>query len=199
MAKRSKTTSSGLSVGKVVVIGILSIVLLLVIVAQFGGRKERESVQPVARRKGSARSESTSSSAPTAQATAAKRSESPWPTFNLAEVVTSNPFMLPTALLPSRQAAQALTPSATLGEAEETVPATESAEVREMRRRQAEFMAGLRAQGVDIILRSPRGSIARIGELSLRVGDIHEGLRVEEIGNNGVIFAPNSLVEGQPE
>ncbi len=68
-----------------------------------------------------------------------------------------------------------------------------------MKRRQVEFMTNLQAKGVDMILRSPRGSVARIGDLSLRVGDVHEGLRVEEIGHNGIVFAPTVAGDVQPE
>ncbi len=105
-------------------------------------------------------------------------------------MIASNPFALPEILRPLREDSGTLSPGLGAGEAEATVTAIEEAEVREMRRRQAEFMASLRAQGVDMILRSPRGSVARIGELSLRVGDIHEGLIVDEIGENGVVFSP---------
>ena len=200
MAKRSKTPRGGLSLGKVIVIGVLAVVLLLVIVFQFGGPKENHKLSPVAPQKTAAEFRSTGSSGAKAPETAAKRPETPWPTFSVAEVVSSNPFTLPEVLRPIPEAAQTLTPSSTIGGAEATVLALGSARDREMRRRQAEFIAGLRARGVDMILRSPRGSVARIGELSLRVGDVHEGLRVEEIGTNGILFAPaTATVEGQPE
>lgn len=39
----------------------------------------------------------------------------------------------------------------------------------------------------------------RIGDLSLRVGDVHEGLRVAEIGQRGVVFVPADHEEFQPE
>jgi len=199
VAKRSKKPSGALSLGKVALVGVLSVVLLVVIVAQFGGQKRGNRRRPVSRRSAEEPAAPTSSSASTAPASEEKRAETPWPTFNVADVVSSNPFMLPEVLVPRRETAQTLTSSSALGEAEATVLAFESAELREMRRQQAEFMAGLRAKGVDMILRSPRGSVARVGELSLRVGDIHEGLRVEEIGKDGVIFAPTSIAEGQPE
>lgn len=204
MVKRRKTPRRGLTPGKTILIGILSVVLLLVVVMQFGGRKRRGAAPPVARQAASKRAESTRSPAQAAAATepqrsATQRSENPWPTFNVAEVVASNPFMLPEVLQPRRQTAQTLTPSPAAGETEVIVPAIEVARVREMRRRQAEFMAGLREQGVDMILRSPRGSVARIGAMSLRVGDVHEGLRVVEIGTNGVVFAPTAAALGQPQ
>ena len=199
MAKRSKPSGGGLRPGKAVVIGILSVLLLLVIIAQFGGKKERAALRPTARRTASERSESTTQSVPTAPVNAAKRSEKPWPTFDVAEIIASNPFMLPEVLRPFRQATKSLTASSEPGEAEANIAATESARVREMRRRQAEFMTSLRAKGVDMILRSPRGSVARIGDLSLRVGDVHEGLRVEKIGENGVVFTPAAAADGQSE
>jgi len=199
VAKISKKPSGALSLGKVALVGVLSVVFLVLIVSQFGGQKRGNRRRPVSRQSAEEPAAPTSSSASTAPASEEKRAETSWPTFNVADVVSSNPFMLPEVLVPRRETAQTLTSSSALGEAEATVLAFESAELREMRRQQAEFMAGLRAKGVDMILRSPRGSVARVGELSLRVGDIHEGLRVEEIGKDGVIFAPTSIAEGQPE
>lgn len=198
MARKSKQSRGGFEPGKIVLIGVLSVVLLLVIVAQFGGRK-KQFVQPAARRTAVANSTEGPSLEAPAPTAASQRAEKSWPTFNLAEVVASNPFMLPEALRPRREAVTTVTPSSAPGEAEENIAAIESAGVREMRRRQAEFLTGLRAKGVDMILRSPRGSVARIGALSLRVGDVHEGLRVETIGTNGVVFAPAVVTDGQPE
>jgi hypothetical protein len=183
--------------GKTIAIGVLAVALLIAIACQFGRRKEPKA-QPDAEQTASKNLAAPTSSA-TAAPAATPRAENPWPTFNVAEVVASNPFMLPEVLRPRREATQTLTPSAEPGEAEEDIAAIESAGVRELRRRQAEFMASLRATGVDMILRSRRGSVARIGELSLRVGDVHEGLRVEAIGQNGVVFAPAVQSDGQPE
>ena len=200
MVKRPNKPGGALTLGKAVLIGGLSVVLLGVIVAQFSGKKHDATLQSPSRLSPEEQSTApTSSSVATASASNENRAETPWPTFNVTEVVSSNPFMLPEVLVPRRETAQDLTSSSALGKAEATVRAFESAELREMRRQQAEFIAGLRAKGVDMILRSPRGSVARVGELSLRVGDIYEGLRVEEIGENGVVFAPTSIAEGQPE
>ena len=199
MARRSKASRGGLSPAKVIVIGILAVVLVFVIVAQFGGKQQRVAAPPTARPSARQRSESATSSVPAAAAPALKRSEYAWPTFNVAETVASNPFVLPEALRPRREAVTNLTTSSEPGEAEASVAAVEPAEAREMRRRQAEFMASLRAKGVDMILRSPRGSVARVGGLSLRVGDVHEGLRVEAIDQDRVVFAPDVVAERQAE
>lgn len=197
MARRSKTPRGGLSPGKAIVIGILAVVLVFVIVAQFGGKQQRVATPPTARPSARQRSESTTTSTQPAPAPALNRPESVWPTFDVAEIVASNPFVLPEALRPRREAVTNLTSSSEPGEAEESVAAVEPAEAREMRRRQAEFMASLRAKGVDMILRSPRGSVARVGGLSLRVGDVHEGLRVEAIDQDRVVFAPDEIA-GRP-
>jgi len=199
VAKRSKAPKGGLTPGKAIMIGVLTVVLLIVIVTQFGGKKKIVAVETRSRRTVSESSESTSSGATTGASIPTKRSEKPWPTFDVAAVVASNPFMLPEVLLGGGEATKNLTATSETGETAESLAALESAKVREMRRRQAEFMTSLRAKGVDMILRSPRGSVARIGDLSLRVGDIHEGLRVEEIGQNGVVFAPTVVGAGQLE
>ncbi|MBI2478215.1 MAG: hypothetical protein HYV60_06115 [Planctomycetia bacterium] len=199
MAKRSKSPRGGLTPGKGIAIGILAVVLLLVIVSQFSGKKKTVAVEPRSRRTAAEISESTSSATPPGTSPAAKRSEQRWPTFNVAAVVASNPFVQPEALLTGSETAKTLTATSEPGEDELSLAAIESANVREMRRRQAEFMTSLRTKGVDMILRSRRGSIARIGDLSLRVGDVHEGLRVVEIGQNGVVFAPFLAEDVQPE
>ncbi|MBC8356455.1 MAG: hypothetical protein H8E66_31125 [Planctomycetes bacterium] len=187
MAKPSKPVNGGLTPGKGIAIGILSVVLLVVIVTQFGEKKKRSAVKPRARKSAN---ESKGSQSPTPPVASSKRSENPWPVFEVAEVVASNPFLLPDVLRPKREDTETLTPSPEEGESEATVAAVESAEVRELRRRQAEFMASLRSKGVDMILRSSRGSVARVGDVSLRIGDVFEGLRVEEIGQDGIVFAP---------
>ncbi len=197
MAKRSKPSRGGFSPGKAIAIGVLSVILLLVIVTQFGRRKE-PAAQAVALQT-AAENSAESTPAVADAATATKRAENPWPTFSVTDVVASNPFSLPEVLRPQREATKTLTPSSEPGEAEGSIAAIDSAGVREMQRRQAEFMTSLRTKGVDMILRSPRGSVARIGDLSLRVGDVHEGLRVEAINQNGVVFAPAVSVDGQPE
>ncbi len=198
MAKRSKRPNGGFAPGKMIAIGILSVMLLLAIVAQFGRRK-KDVAEPAAPQTAAENSADETSSETAAPVVATPREETTWPTFNLAKVVASNPFTLPEALRPAREAVTTLTPNSEPWEDKASIAASESDGVREMRRRQAEFMTSLRSKGVDMILRSPRGSVARIGELSLRVGDVHEGLRVEAIGTNGVVFAPAVVVDGQLE
>ncbi|MEO8493611.1 MAG: hypothetical protein ABI614_00970 [Planctomycetota bacterium] len=195
MAKRSKQPRSGVSPGKVILIGVLSVVLLLVIVSQFSGKKQNAAA-PTARRTATKRAEPTPLPSEPAPVIAAKRSENPWPTFDVSAVVASNPFKLPEVLRPGQESTSTLTATT---ESREDGANILAAEIREMRRRQAEFMAGLRASGVDMILRSPRGSVARIGDLNLRVGDVHEGLRVEAIDLDGVTFAPTAMADTQPE
>ena len=199
MAKRSKAPKGGLTPGKTILIGVLAVVLLVVIITQFGGKKKIVAVETRSRRAVSESSESTSSGSTTDESIPSKKSEKPWPTFDVAAVVASNPFMLPEVLFDDGEAAKNLTATTELGETAESLAARESAKAREMRRRQVQFMTSLRAKGVDMILRSPRGNVARIGDLSLRVGDVHEGLRVEEIGHNGVIFTPTAVGDVQQE
>jgi len=195
VAKRSKAPKSGLTPGKTIMIGVLAVVLLVVIVTQFGGKKKVVAVETRSRRTVSESSEATSSGSATSALVPPKRSEKPWPTFDVAAVVASNPFMLPEVLFGDGEA----TVASEGGASEESLAASEAVRVQEMHRRQAQFMTSLRTKGVDMILRSPRGSIARVGDLSLRVGDVHEGLRVEEIGQNGVIFAPIAVGDVPPE
>lgn len=197
MAKRATPARRGFTPGKAVAIGILSVVLLVVIVSQFGGKEKSAALRPRPRRSASERPDPRTE--PVTPTAGNKQPQQPWPTFEIAEVVASNPFALPEALRPRREATKTLTARSETGEATENAVAIEAAEVRELRRRQAEFIASLRVVGVDMIISSPRGSVARIGDLSLRVGDVHEGLRVAEIGRDGIVFAPAVATDLLPE
>lgn len=199
MAKKTKPPKGGLTRGKAVTIGILSVVLLVVIVTQFSGGKKSVARAPRQRRGDTEASTPVGSRASSIPNSKSKPAERPWPKFDVTRVVASNPFMLPDEMRESREAAKNLTANTQGSEAGETLGAMEDADIREMRRRQSEFMASLRARGVDMILRSPRGSVARIGDLSLRLGDIHEGLRVAEIGPEGVVFLPTDVGDVIPE
>lgn len=190
MVKASKAPKGGLTAGKAVLIGVLSVVFLVVIVSQFGGKKKATALKPRARRTSSRSAEPSTPQSQTAAAPKAKRSETPWPTFQVEEVVASNPFALPAELVDRGEDGATLTAGSSAGEDAATLAAVESAEIREMRRRRADFLASLRATGVDMILRSPRGSVARVGDISLRVGDVYEGLEVAEISQDGIVFAP---------
>ncbi|MEX0818123.1 MAG: hypothetical protein WD070_00975 [Pirellulaceae bacterium] len=201
MAKRATPARRGFTPGKAVAIGILSVVLLVVIVSQFGGKEKSAALRPRPRRSASERPEPrTEPVTPTAATNKQpQQPQQPWPTFDVAEVVASNPFALPEVLRPRREATKTLTATSETGGAAENAVAIEAAEVRELRRRQAEFIASLRVVGVDMIISSPRGSVARIGDLSLRVGDVHEGLRVAEIRPDGIVFAPSIATDVLPE
>ena len=191
MASRNKKSSAGLTPLKAVAIGVLSVALLVVIVMQFGDKNKRVARQPRGSRTRSTQETSSTPAEQTSSVSTPTRAAGSWPEFNISNVVASNPFKLPAMLAPKVEAATTLTATQEAAVAELNVAAAEEAEDHELRLRQAEFMASLRSKGVDMILRSPRGSVARIGDLSLRVGDVHEGLRVAEISDGGVVFAPS--------
>ncbi len=200
MVKTAKPPKAGLTPGKAVLIGVLSVVFLCVIVSQFGGKKKSTAaVSPRSRRSASRSQPATESAQPAAVAPVSKRSEMPWPTFQVEQVVASNPFALPAELIEDGQDESTLTAGPPTGEDAVSVAAVESAQIREMRRRRVDFLASLRATGVDMILRSPRGSVARVGDMSLRVGEVYEGLKVEAISQDGIVFAPFDEADPPPE
>ncbi|MDA1054762.1 MAG: hypothetical protein O3C40_30410 [Planctomycetota bacterium] len=105
MAKRSNAPRGGLTPGKSIAIGILAVVLLVVIVTQFGGQKSEE-LQPRGKQTAAEKSAATSSPDQTAAPTEVRRSDRPWPSFDVAAVVASNPFMVPEVLFPGRETAE---------------------------------------------------------------------------------------------
>jgi hypothetical protein len=168
-----------MSRGKLIAIGILSVVLLAVIVVQFGGDKRRVVSKSSPRfNAGRRKSSAEQTAAPVASPA---RSAIEWPALSIAQVISHNPFALPDTLRPEGGAWAN-------GENSETTAIDMPPNILEMRRRRVELLASLRRQGVDMILMTPQGRVARVGDLSLRVGDVVEGLKVQQINSTGIVF-----------
>lgn len=182
MAEASRL-KAGLSPAKLGLIIVLSLVLLAVIGSQmFGGNKPARSAAQRRPRHTENASVDSAPPAQTASPAPASGSEPAWPLFTVQQAAAYNPFALPQSLQPP------LPSPATALESVEPATSLRAPDVREMRRRQAELMATFREQGVDMILTTPEGVVARIGQHSLRVGDVVEGLRVSEINAGGIVF-----------
>ena len=180
--------TSGISPAKLGLIIVLSVVLLVMIVVQFGGRwahnataKHKQRAEEV--------TEDAVAVADNRQPVESTPDNEPsdWPTFRISQVMGHNPFALPEALRPAAD------PDQQAGQIEAVVTSLLDPFQTKMRRRRDEFVASLQEQGVDMILMTPQGRVARVGELTLRVGDVVEGLRVQEINRNGVVFVEQPL------
>lgn len=175
--------SAGLTPAKFGMIVVLAVVLLVVIVVQFGGgSSKKRSSRPRRTARAQATSDETSAAEPAAKAALPA---TPWPAYQLTDVVAHNPFAMPTDL----QEAEETDDDPGDGETGEDVT-VEPPDARDLRRRQSEFMNSLREQGVDMVLMTPNGSVARVGSTSFRVGDVVEGLVVKEITRQGITFEP---------
>jgi hypothetical protein len=173
------TANGGLTPAKLGAIIVLSIVLLVVVVAQFGGsdaRRRDDKPRPSARQ-----DQATDAPIPNEPASIASRRSDSWPAYQVQDVLQHNPFSLPPELRPQSQPA-----GPSVVEAGENVPVDPG--LRGLRRRQADLMASLQEQGVDMVLVTPNGRVARVGQATFREGDLVEGLVVREITPTGIVF-----------
>jgi hypothetical protein len=182
MAK-APAANRGLTPGKLGLIIVLAIVFLVVIVIQFGGPDKSTGVA-ARKSKADAPAESASSRE---QTTSAEQPSNLWPAYEVDDLLNHNPFSLPQELQPPE--------APEIAETREDVPV--ESRIRGLRRRQADLMASLREQGVDMVLVTPHGRVARVGPTTFREGDLVEGLVVKEISAAGIIFV-QELTSGQP-
>jgi len=179
----------GLTPGKLGLIITLSVLLLVVIVVQFGSgsKLRRKTARP--RRLATAKKAENSEANDEPKA-AAKTVDRQWPDYQVNDVVAYNPFTLPGKLRP-----QEVAPKTAEGRISASV-SVERPDADALRLRQTEFIASLREQGVDMVLMTPAGTVARVGPSSFRVGDVVEGLIVTEINSSGIVFEPESRSGG---
>lgn len=166
---------AGLSPGKMGLIVILSVVLLVVIVVQFGGGSKRQASRP---RRAQQAEQAENPETEKVAKVEDSGGDRVWPIFTARDVLAHNPFALPGELRPAEQ------DDVQLGANVAVVTPDEGA----IRDRQFEFIASLRAHGVDMVLMTPGGSVARVGQSSFRLGDVVEGLVVTEISQGGIVF-----------
>jgi hypothetical protein len=178
MVEPRHTTKAGLTPAKIGLIAVLSIILAAVIVFQMTGKGSRRvTLKKRVPNTDASAARDTGNDAPHAPSGAGaprtRRAEK-WQDIPRSEVLLHDPFALPEQLA-SHHAAPV----------EEDAPAEPDAA---QQTRGAELMESFRTQGVSMILTTPQGTIATIGSVQLRVGDVLEGLRVTEIGPRGVVF-----------
>lgn len=99
-----------------------------------------------------------------------------WPAFAVDEVAAHDPFRLPGELR------QALIAEMQRRETEGDAPRDSLALRRER------LLEEMNAQGVSVVVLDGDRSVAAIGELELKVGDIVDGLLVKSIGREGIEF-----------
>jgi hypothetical protein len=200
--KQTGAQQPGLTRGKAVLIGVLSIVLLVVLYVQYGkyigdsGNVDAQAAASRAPARKLTRTETTSpaelSAEPEGDAQAAllEFDQSKWKPPEVSKVIAYDPFALP-AGFPRPSATGALN----LAEGVTTVTAEEKS------RQLADALAELRMQldelkqrGVHVIVGQKNEYVAMIGDRQIRVGDEINGFTVTKIDlKEGVIVERRSL------
>jgi hypothetical protein len=175
---------------KLALVGLLAVVLVAVIGYQLRGRKPAPLVpraeanqRQFAADSSAARTSDATPRGPARVAPAQRRPRNKWPDIPLSEVIAHDPFTLPPALLAIASESDTAKP----GPSSKAEPADQSHR-QELERRRADVLAAMRKKGVSMVLTSPGGTVATVGSLRLKVGDVVEGLRVAEIGPSGVVL-----------
>jgi hypothetical protein len=191
----SKTAleKSGLTRGKAVLIGALSVVLAGVLYKQFGGTDDGGGLPASTAELASSSAVdrvTTESTAPAGMVSAQQENgvkesvmvvdESRWAAPELSEVVGYDPFALPSSF--PQPVATTIDPR--LAEAGVTEP--DPNELAEALERLQTQLKELQERGVHVIVKQRDEYVAMIGDRTLHVGDEINGFTVTAIGPNGV-------------
>ena len=187
MAEPEVKMKSGVTPGKLALIAGLAVLLVIVIVVQLrpsGPTAPGEKITPRPQPRGG-RNAATASAANAAAAATTKKAA--WPILARDEVQQHNPFHISVLLAPTTNRAEADPATA-------DVDATRQSEDDDAAREREELLAELRGDGVNLIVLSEDGQVAKIGGKRIRVGDIIRGFRVVQIAADGI-----ELVEHKTE
>lgn len=206
----------GATPGKLAIVGVLTIILVVSAVINLGGGSSSSSnkVEGAASRE-SRRSPRNRERTTTKQVALETRPQQKvdWPNLSVAEAAAFDPFAKPKFLQPPPPPPPEPAPEpepetelepvvepAVDPQPEQPKPSPEEKEraagelARENMRRAVVSLSDL---GIEMIVSTPEGGIARIGGRELKVGDTIEGLVVTRIDNDGVEVAlPEASEEG---
>ena len=170
MSLKQQLDRFGATPGKLAIVGALVIVLLVVVVPQFWvGESHHLSPRQVSTSQSSASSQQTiqqQTETQQEQSTSEpkqRKEPSHWPEFDLSQTLSSDPFAMPEWAVPeSREASDT-----------DNKPS---------------LLADLQKQGVSIVVIASGEKTAKIGEQSVRVGDVLEGYRITDITPQGILL-----------
>ena len=172
---------------QLLVVGVLGVVLVTVLVGQFGGASGKPGDAEVGKSSGgpslttdqaSNRKPSTASAARSPQATTSQPATQAWPKLSAETAAQYDPFAVPEPLLRK------------ITEGRPAAEDRKSSKSSPKRDASAENLAALRSKGITVIVRTERGAVAMIGNRVVRVGDELEGCRVVSIDLQGIVLAP---------
>ena len=168
----------GLAPAKLVLILVLSVILVVVLVVQFKDRSGGIRLVDSRRSRRAVESSPGPSKSPT-QVPAIEH-VGQWPRIERTEALMHDPFQLPKRLV--------LTGRDTQPE-EGRVEAAAVAQEIARHHHEIARIESLRARGVDMVLMSSRGCVASLGDITVREGDLIDGLRVVEIHSGGIVLS----------
>jgi len=186
---------TGVTPGKLALIGVLAVVLVGVLYLQFGGSNKKASssaLPPTAAAESPASSQESIAAADAALVSAtAKRKKtgtlSSWQSPELASVVQYDPFALPASFPQSRQIDDET--ALAQGAAQTLDASAQQAALQAERTKSQSELKGLRQQGVDVILKRESEFVAIVGDQEVHVGDQINGFTVIAIDADGVRVA----------
>ena len=219
MSSAASTATAGFTPGKIGLIALLAIVLVGTVVYQFleTSGSPRTYTKRASRSSDEAAPASSSAPASDTRATVLRAIGGKWPQISVVEASRFDPFAFPewmasrsanprTSLQPLQigSSGQSTNPDSTELSGGKTSPSSNGllAESRpqEMKRRleeQQAVAAELQRRGVGIVYQTSQGSVARLGDLEVRVGDVLNGLRVVEINADGIRLVSEDAIHGR--
>lgn len=164
MINKQQLEKMGATPGKLALVGILSLVLVGVIVMQLPKSNPSPVATQAAPSRAPSRAKAKQPVSTPANATVANkqtREPQPWPQTDLSELLSRDPFALPTWAVQEKEAAAKQQPSE---------------------------LVELQKQGASIVMITKDGKSATIGDQKVSVGDVLEGYRITDITSQGIIL-----------
>ncbi len=169
----------GATPGRLALVGILSVILVMTCVIQFGDLRSETATVP---ENDTAATKERSQPKKLAQkpglGAEMEKTTSPWPVMEVAHVRQHDPFRMAPPWHDATPANQITATEEGPDPAEEAAAAAKAARDR--------ILKEIREQGVRWVVVSREEAVAAIGNREVRVGDVFGGLRVTQISLDGV-------------
>lgn len=164
MINKQQLEKMGATPSKLALIGILSVVLVGVIVMQLPDENAASTVAndaPSRAPSGAQARQQVSTPANVTIANKETKELQPWPQADLSELLSNDPFALPTWAVQEKEAAAKQQPSE---------------------------LVELQKQGASIVMITKDGKTATIGDQKVRIGDVLKGYRITDITTQGIVL-----------
>ncbi len=186
MAESAHPATSTLKVGQLALVTGLSVILVIVLIYQFGPQQQLvlkprrpDSLQTIPGAESDALRHGTAVGQETAKG---------WPLLSLDTVLKHDPFDLPPFFLPTATISER-NPAR---EQEQIVKAGEQKKLLQLEQR-AKLLQNLQQQGVEMVLINNKTRVAMVGSRTVQVGDVLNGFVITEIHNNGIVVEESAV------